>query len=99
MEVQRLQRLYAIAKGVGIAKNKREFADQIGASYTTFVRTMNGEQYYQPDRYILAAEDMLRANGVDPNAEVVTLASIWKELQEQKKLLEKLLKLTEKGHI
>ena len=97
--LERLQRLYSIAKTNGVSKNKREFAEQIDASYTTLVRTMNGEKYYSPDRYILAAEDMLRHVGIDPYAEMVTLAAVMKELKEQRKLLEKLLKLTEKGHI
>lgn len=96
---ERLQRLYSIAKSHGVSKNKREFAEQIGASYTTLVRTMNGEKYYSPERYILAAEDMLRSVSIDPYADIVTLASVMTELKEQRKLLEKLLKLTEKGHI
>lgn len=97
--IERLQRLYSIAKTNGVAKNKREFAEAIGASYTTLVRTMNGERYYSPMRHIVAAEDMLRNHGIDPHADVVTLVEVMKELQEQRKMLEKLLKLAEKGHI
>lgn len=97
--IERLQRLYSIAKAHGVSKSKKEFSDQIGASYTTLVRTMNGEHYYSPDKYILAAEDMLRHVGIDPYEDIVTLASVMKELKEQRKLLEKLIKLTEKGHI
>lgn len=96
---QRLQRLYAIAKASGACRNKREFADLIGASYTTLVRTMNGEKYYSPNRSILAAEDMLRERGIDPNQPDISIMAIWEELQEQRKLLEKLLEIAEKGHI
>lgn len=97
--LERLQKLYSLAKANGVSKNKRDFAEQIGSSYTTLVRTMNGEKYYSPDKHIVAAEDMLRENGIDPHADIVTLADIMSELKEQRKLLEKLLKLTEKGHI
>lgn len=99
MNTQRLIDLYAIAKAQGIVKSKKEFATTIGAGYTTLARTMNGERYYSPDRFILAAEDMLRQYGIDPNANVVTINALWNELQEQRKMLEKLLKIAEKGHI
>ena len=97
--VQRLNRLYALAKNAGVTKNKREFAEKIGAGYTTLVRTMNGEKYYSPNRSILAAEDMLRQYGIDPSVDGVTLTDIMKELKEQRKMLENLQKLVEKGHI
>lgn len=97
--IERLQRLYTLAKANGICRSKKEFAESIGAGYTTLVRTINGEKYYSPERFILKAEDMLRNNGIDPNAEIVSLSSIMTELKEQRKMLEKLLKLTEKGHI
>lgn len=99
MKTQRLIDLYDFAKAQGIVKSKKEFSTAIGASYTTLVRTMNGEQYYSPDKFILAAEDMLRQYGLDPNGEVITINTIWSELQEQRKMLEKLLKIAEKGHI
>ena len=91
--IERLQTLYSIAKEHGVSKNKREFAEQIGASYTTLVRTMTGE------KYILAAEDMLRHVGIDPYADMVTLAAVMNELKEVRELVEKLLKMSEKGHI
>ena len=99
MKTQRLIDLYDFAKAQGIVKSKKEFATAIGAGYTTLVRTMNGEKYYSPDKFILAAEDMLRQYGLDPNGEVITINTIWSELQEQRKMLEKLLKMAEKGHI
>ena len=40
---ERLERLYSIAKRHGVSRNKKQFAEQIGASYTTLVRTMIGE--------------------------------------------------------
>lgn len=88
-----------MAKTNGVTKNKREFAEKIGAGYTTLVRTMNGEKYYSPNRSILAAEDMLRQYGIDPSVDGVTLTDIMKELREQRKMLENLQKLVEKGHI
>ena len=97
--IERLQTLYSIAKEHGVSKSKREFAEQIGASYTTLVRTMNGEKYYSPDKHILAAEDMLRHVGIDPYADMVTLAAVMNELKEVRELVEKLLKMSEKGHI
>lgn len=97
--IQRLQRLYTIAKVNGVCKNKREFADSIHAGYTTLVRTMNGEKYYSPNKCILAAEDMLRERGIDTSMPDITLMTIWNELQEQRKMLKKLLNLAEKGHI
>lgn len=97
--VERLQMLYSIAKANGVSRSKKQFAQQIGASYTTLVRTMNGEKYYSPDKYILAAEDMLRQVAIDPYKDIVTLASVMEELKEQRKMLEKLLKMTQKGHI
>ena len=99
MKTQRLIDLYAFAKEQGIVKNKKEFATAIGAGYTTLVRTMNGEHYYSPDKYIRAAEDMLRQYGFNPDCENISLMTIWTELQEQRKMLEKLLKLAQKGHI
>lgn len=99
MKTQRLLDLYAFAKEQGIVRSKKEFATAIGAGYTTLVRTMNGEQYYSPDKHILAAEDMLRQYGFNPNCESISLNAIWKELQEQRKMIQKLLKLAEKGHI
>lgn len=98
METTRLMHLYSLARSQGVSKTKKQFAEQIGASYTTFVRTLNGEKYYSPERSILAAENMLRARGIDPNADVVTLNSIMKELKEQRELIEKVLHLVEKGH-
>lgn len=95
---KRLQRLYSLAKENRIAMSKKEFAAKIGMSYTTFVRTINGDPQYSPNRAILAAEDFLRAQGVE-DAEMVTLDSIMKELQEQRKMIEKLLNLAKKGHI
>lgn len=89
---QRLQRLYDLAKENGLTRSKKEFAEQIGASYTTLVRTMNGEKYYSPHKFILAAEDLLRKQGYDPYMETVTLNSIMIELKEQREMLEKLLK-------
>lgn len=99
MSTERLQRLYSIAKEQGVVRSKREFADAIGASYTTFVRTLNGEKNYSPARFVLAGEDMLRAHGIDPNAEIVTLSAVMDEVKQLRKLVEKLLKTTEKGHI
>ena len=99
MKTQRLIDLYSFAKEQGIVRSKKEFATVIGAGYTTLVRTMNGEKYYSPDKFVLAAEDMLRQYGYDPNARTVSLDAIWTELQEQRKMLQKLLKLAEKGHI
>lgn len=99
MDTNRLIELYDLAKTNGLAKSKREFANIIGAGYTTLIRTMNGEKYYSPDRFILAAENMLRTNGIDPHAEAVTLAAVMKELKETKELVKNLLKLVEKGHI
>ena len=96
---ERLERLYSIAKRHGVSRNKKQFAEQIGASYTTLVRTMNGEKYYSPDKFILAAEDMLRKVSIDPHADSVTLAAVMHELKEQRIILEKLLKMSEKGHI
>ena len=99
MKTQRLIDLYDFAKEQGIVKSKKEFATAIGAGYTTLVRTMNGEHYYSPDKHIRAAEDMLRQYGFEPDCQQVNLNTIWTELQEQRKMLEKLLKLAEKGHI
>ncbi len=96
---KRLQKLYSIAKEHGVSRSKKQFAEQIGASYTTLVRTMNGEHYYSPDKYILAAEDMLRSVSIDPYASEVTLAAVMSELKSQRKMLEELRKLVEKGHI
>ena len=96
---ERLNQLYAIAKRNGVSASKKEFAEQIGASYTTLVRTMNGERNYSPSRYILAAEDMLRHVSIDPHADMITLASVMKEVKECRKTIEKVLKLIEKGHI
>lgn len=99
MDTNRLKELYDLAKSNGLVKSKREFAEQIGAGYTTLIRTMNGEKYYSPDRFILLAENYLRANGIDPHADAVTLAAVMKELQETKELVKRLLILTKKGHI
>lgn len=96
MDTNRLNELYDLAKSNGLVKSKREFAERIGAGYTTLVRTMNGEKYYSPDRFILGAENMLRANGIDPHTDAVTLASVMKELKETKELVKRLLILTEK---
>lgn len=95
----RLNQLYAIAKREGVSASKKEFAKQIGASYTTLVRTMRGESNYSPSRYIIAAEDMLRHVSIDPHADMITLASVMDEVKECRKLLEKLLKSSQKGHI
>lgn len=97
--IQRLQRLYTIAQETGVVRNKKEFAQEIGMSYTTLVRTMNGEKYYNPQRSILAAEDMLRDKGIDPSQDVASLQAIMDELKMQRKLLEDIQKLLEKGHI
>lgn len=99
MDTNRLQELYNLAKSNGLVKSKKEFADCIGAGYTTLIRTINGEHYYSPDRFILAAEKMLRANGIDPNAEAVTIHSLMRELKETKEMVKKLLIFAEKGHI
>lgn len=96
---ERLNQLYILAKREGVSASKKEFAKQIGASYTTLVRTMRGEPKYSPSRYILAAEDMLRHVSIDPHAEMVTLAAVMAELKECRKMIEKLQKTIEKGHI
>lgn len=96
---ERLNQLYILAKREGVSASKKEFAKQIGASYTTLVRTMRGERNYSPSRYILAAEDMLRHVSIDPHAGMVTLAAVMAELKECRKMIEKLQKTIEKGHI
>ena len=96
---ERLNQLYILAKREGVSASKKEFANLIGASYTTLVRTMNGEKNYSPYRYILAAEDMLRQLSIDPHKETITLAAVMAEVKECRRLLEKLLNSSEKGHI